>query len=256
MLEQVQGKIEELQKVQAEEYYKKKESDLRSWGLVSKKENGKVTPIIVTDEEYAALIKASNGVSKTSRNSIAVLLNALSIATIVVAAIAGIVLEALVDELSFVYMSVAFVIGIVFAAVLKGVSEAIRLLQQIVDDKPIKAPTEAMRKTDVPKPERIVTVQNPATQQSVVIEEQPIIYHQTSQPALAPQPAPQPMQQMPYQAPYQPQYQPSYQPPYQPQYQPQYQQPTMPPQHQPGYSTQRFEESYEIKDPSGAPFGE
>ena len=249
MLEQVQAKIEELQKVQAEEYYKKKEADLRSWGLVSKKENGKVTPIIVTDEEYSALIKASNGVSKTSRNSIAVLLNALSIATIVISVIAGIVLEALIDELSIVYMSLAFIIGIIFAAVLKGVSEAIRLLQQIIDDKPIKAPTEVMRKTEAPKPERIVTIQNPATQQSVVIEEQPIIYQHTPQPA----PAPQPIQQ-PYQTPYQTQYQPQYQPPYQPQYQPQYQQPMQQPQYQPGYSTKRFEENYEIKDNS--PFGE
>lgn len=240
MLEQVQAKIEELQKAQAEEYYKKKESDLRSWGLVSKKENGKVTPIIVTDEEYNALIKASNGVGKVGRNSIAVLLNALSIATIVVAAISGIVLEVLIDELSFVYMSLAFIIGIVFAAVLKGVSEAIRLLQQIIDDKPIKAPTEATRKTDVPKPERIVTVQNPATQQPVIIEEQPIIYQQTAQPA----PAQQPMQQMPYPPQYQQPYPPQYQPPYQPQYQPQYQQPP----YQPGYSTQRFEGNYEIKD--------
>ena len=250
MLEQVQAKIEELQKAQAEEYYKKKEADLRSWGLVSKKENGKVTPIIVTDEEYNALIKASNRVSKTSRNSIAVVLNALSIATIVVAAIAGIVLEALIDELSIVYMSLAFIIGIIFAAVLKGISEAIRLLQQIIDDKPIKAPTEAMRKTDVPRPERIVTVQNPATQQSVVIEEQPMIYQHTPQPA----PAPQPMQQMPYQAPYQPQYQPQYQQPYQAPYQPQYQQPVPQPQYQPGYSAQHFEENYEIKD--NAPFGD
>ena len=148
MLEQVELKIQELQKVQAEEYYKKKEEDLRSWGLVSKKEGGKVTPLVVTDEEYDALIKASNGVGKSGRNSIAIVLNALSIAVIVVAAIAGFVLEALADELGFVYMSISFVIGIVFAAVLKGVAEAVRLLQQIVDDKPIRIPTEAARKTE------------------------------------------------------------------------------------------------------------
>ena len=251
MLEQVQAKIEELQKAQAEEYYKKKESDLRSWGLVSKKENGKVTPIIVTDEEYDALIKASNGVGKIGRNSISVLLNALSIATIVVSLIAGFVLEALVDDLSFVYMSLAFVVGIVFAAVLKGVAEAIRLLQQLVDDKPLKAPTEAHRRTQAPKPDRIVSVQNPATQQSVIIEE---IYQQAPQPVPqpAPQPVPQPMPQMPYP----PQYPPQYQPPYQPQYQPPYQQAPYQPQYQPGYTSQRFEENYEIKDNSPMQFGE
>ncbi|MBO7320145.1 MAG: hypothetical protein J6V06_09040, partial [Clostridia bacterium] len=120
MLEQVELKIQELQKAQADEYYKKKEEDLRSWGLVSKKENGKVTPLVVTDEEYDALIKASNGVGKSGRNTIAVLLNALAIAVIVVAVIAGFVLEALSDDLGFVYMSIAFVVGLVFAAVLKG----------------------------------------------------------------------------------------------------------------------------------------
>ena len=251
MLEQVQAKIEELQKAQAEEYYKKKESDLRSWGLVSKKENGKVTPIIVTDEEYDALIKASNGVGKIGRNSISVLLNALSIATIVVSLIAGFVLEALVDDLSFVYMSLAFVVGIVFAAVLKGVAEAIRLLQQLVDDKPLKAPTEAQRRTQAPKPDRIVSVQNPATQQSVIIEE---IYQQAPQPV--PQPAPQPVPQPVPQMPYPPQYPPQYQPPYQPQYQPPYQQAPYQPQYQPGYTSQRFEENYEIKDNSPMQFGE
>ena len=252
MLEQVQAKIEELQKVQAEEYYKKKEADLRSWGLVSKKENGKVTPIIVTDEEYDALIKASNGVGKVGRNSISVLLNALSVATIVISVIAGFVLETLVDELSFVYMSLVFVVGIIFAAVLKGVAEAIRLLQQLVDDKPLKAPTEAARKTQAPKPERIVSVTNPAAQQPIIVEE---VYQQMPQPVQ--QPAPQPMQQMPYQ----PVYQPQYQPPYPPQYQPQYQQPMQQPQYQPQYPqaeypSQRFEGNYEIKDNSPMQFGE
>ena len=243
MLEQVQAKIDELHKAQAEEYYKKKEEDLRAWGLVSKKENGKVTPIIVTDEEYDALIKASNGVGNVGRNSISMLLNILSIAVVVVAAIAGIVLEVLTDDLSFVYMSLAFVIGIIFAAILKGVAEAVRLLQQLVDEKPIKIPTDAARKAATPKPERVISVQNPATQQTVIIEEQPIVYQQVPQPV--PQPAPQPVQQVPYQqAPYQPQYQqPMQQAPYQPQY-------------QPGYTAQRFDHNYEIQDNSPRQFGE
>ena len=251
MLEQVQAKIDELHKAQAEEYYKKKEEDLRAWGLVSKKENGKVTPIIVTDEEYDALIKASNGVGNVGRNSISMLLNILSIAVVVVAAIAGIVLEVLTDDLSFVYMSLAFVIGIIFAAILKGVAEAVRLLQQLVDEKPIKIPTDAARKAAVPKPERVISVQNPATQQTVIIEEQPIVYQQVPQPV--PQPAPQPVQQVPYQqAPYQPQYQ----APYQPQYQQPMQQAPYQPQYQPGYTAQRFDHNYEIQDNSPRQFGE
>ena len=218
MLEQVQAKIQELQKIQAEEYYKKKEADLRSWGLVSKKENGKTTPLVVTDDEYKALIKASNGVGKSGRNGIAVMLNAIAIAVIVVAAIAGFVLESLSAELGFVYMSLCFVVGIVLAAILKGVAEAVRLLQQIIDEKPIEAPTEATRRTDVPKPQRVMTVPTPDVQQGVVMQEQAIAYQQPVMPQPIQQVPYQPVmyQQVPYQAvPQQPVYQ---QAPYQPQY--------------------------------------
>lgn len=245
MLEQVQAKIEELQKIQAEEYYKKKEADLRAWGLVAKKENGKVTPIIVTDEEYNALIKASNGVGKSGRNSVAVLLNALAIAVIVVAAIAGFVLESLSAELGFVYMSICFVVGIVFAALLKGVAEAVRLLQQIIDEKPVQAPTEVTRRTDVPKPQKVVAVPTGDLQQGFVVQEQTVVYQQPPQPV--PQPAPQPMQQVPYQP---VMYQ---QVPYQavPQ-QPVYQQ--VP--YQPQYSVNPFEESFPPQDNAPRQFGD
>ena len=222
MLEQVQAKINELQKLQAEEYYKKKEADLREWGLVAKKENGKTTPIVVTDEEYNALIKASNGVGKSGRNSVAVLLNALSLSVVVVAAIAGFVLESLSDELGFVYMSLCFVVGIVFAALLKGVAEAVRLIQQLIDEKPIQAPTEVARRTDVAVPHKVMAVPGGEFQQGVAVQEQTVVYHQVPQSAPQ-QPA---YQQIPYQpvmyqqAPYQgiPQ-QPVYQQvPYQPTY--------------------------------------
>lgn len=241
MLEQVQAKIAELQKIQAEEYYKKKEADLRAWGLVAKKENGKVTPIIVTDEEYNALIKASNGVGKSGRNSIAVLLNALSIGVIVVAAIAGFVLESLSAELGFVYMSLCFVVGIVFAAILKGVAEAVRLLQQIIDEKPIQAPTEVARRTDVPKPQKVVTVPTTELQQGFVVQEQTVVYQQPTQGV------PQPMPQMPYQP---VMYQ---QVPYQPVPQQQvYQQP----QYQPQFSAHPFEDSFPAQDNAPRQFGD
>ena len=253
MLEQVELKIQELQKAQAEEYYKKKEADLRSWGLVSKKENGKVTPIVITDEEYDALIKASNGVGASGRNGIAVLLNALAVSVIVVAAIAGFVLESLSDELGFVYMSLSFVIGIVFAAILKGVAEAVRLLQQLVDDKPIRIPTEAARRTEtVVKPQRVVAVSTPNAQQPIVVQEQAIVYQQAPQ-QVAPQQVapqqqiPQPMYQpvMYQQVPYQPMPQ---QAPQQPQYQP--------PVPQTEYASQRFEESYHVQENAPMQFGE
>lgn len=246
MLEQVELKIQELQKAQAEEYYKKKEADLRTWGLVSKKENGKTTPLVVTDQEYDALIKASNGVGRSGRNSIAVLLNALAVAVIVVAVIAGFVLEALSDELGFVYMSIVFVAGIVLAAILKGVAEAVRLLQQIVDDKPIRIPTEAARKTEnAAKPQRVVAVQTPDTQNPIVVQEQTVAYQQTPQQVPQPMPMYQPYmyyQPVPVQGVPQPQAQqpaPQYQAPYQPE-----------------YSSQRFEESFPNQDNSPMQFGE
>lgn len=245
MLEQVELKIQELQKAQAEEYYKKKEADLRSWGLVSKKENGKVTPLVITDEEYDALIKASNGVGKSGRNTIAVLLNALAIAVILVSVIAGFVLETLADELGFVYMSLSFVIGIVFAAILKGVAEAVRLLQQLVDEKPIRIPTEAARKTEAAvKPQRVVAVSTPNVQQPIVVQEQAFTYQQVPQQPVVPQPVYQPV--MYQQVPYQPM-------PQQVPQQPQYQQPVAP---QPEYSSQRFEESFPVQDNAPLQFGE
>ena len=248
MLEQVELKIQELEKAQAEEYYKKKEADLRTWGLVSKKENGKTTPLVVTDQEYDALIKASNGVGRSGRNSIAVLLNALAIAVIVVAVIAGFVLEALSDELGFVYMSIAFVIGLVFAAILKGVAEAVRLLQQIVDEKPIRIPTEAARKTEnAAKPQRVVAVSTPDTQNPIVVQEQTIAYQQAPQPMPQQMPQPQPM----------PVYQPYmyYQPvPVQSVPQPVSQQPQAP--YQPDFSSQRFEETCPVQENAPMQFGE
>lgn len=244
MLEQVELKMQELQKAQAEEYYKKKESDLRSWGLVSKKEGGKVTPLVVTDEEYDALIKASNGVGKSGRNSIAALLNALAVAVIVVAVIAGFVLEALVDELGFVYMSISFVIGIVFAAILKGVAEAVRLLQQLVDDKPLRIPTEAARKTEAAaKPQRVVAVSTPNVQQPVVVQEQAFVYQQIPQQPVT-QPVYQPM--MYQQVPYQPV--PVQNIPQQPQYQP--------PVPQSEYISKRFEESCPVQNNAPMQFGD
>ena len=243
MLEQVQAKINELQKLQAEEYYKKKEADLREWGLVAKKENGKTTPIIVTDEEYNALIKASIGVGKSGRNGVAVLLNALSLSVIVVSAIAGFVLESLSDELGFVYMSLCFVVGIVLAAILKGVAEAVRLLQQIIDEKPIQAPTEAARRTDVPKPQKVVAVSGNDLQQGVTVQDQTVVYHQV----------PQPMPQAPYQ---QPMYQ---QPVYQqmPYQQPAPQQPApVQAPYQPTYSSYPFEETYGSQDNAPMQFGD
>ena len=61
MLEQVELKIQELQKAQAEEYYKKKEADLRSWGLVSKKEKVKLPNLVEFKKEYLGKFNSFDG---------------------------------------------------------------------------------------------------------------------------------------------------------------------------------------------------
>ena len=149
MLEQVEKKIEELKKVQAREYYKKKDADLDAWGLTSRKEGNKNILIIVTNEEYEALIKASNGVGDTSRNKTSRLLNWISLVVLILGAIAGGVVLAVSESMGFVYFSLAVVVAGVLAALLKGVSEAINLLQQIIDTKPVETPEYSEEELDL-----------------------------------------------------------------------------------------------------------
>lgn len=142
MLEQVENKILELKKTQAEEYYKRKDADLQAWGLTYKTDGNKVTPIIVTDEEYEALIKASNGVDRVGRNPFAKALNILSYIAASIGAVAGAVVAGLSDELAFVYFTLCLIAGLAVAITFKGMAEIIRLLQQIIDSKPNEKPED------------------------------------------------------------------------------------------------------------------
>lgn len=155
MLEQVELKIQELKKLQTEEYYKKKDADLQAWGLTEKKENGKVTPIIVTDDEYEALIKASNGVNTVgSRNTVAKVLNVIALMTIAIGFIAGFALMTLSDSsLGFVYFSISLIAALLLAAIFMGLSEAIKLLQQLIDRKTPEKPDEAPVAQQQPQPQ-------------------------------------------------------------------------------------------------------
>lgn len=135
MLEQVENKINELKTQQKEEYYKKKDADLVAWGLVDERKSSKGIPLIVTDEEYEALIDASNGVGMTSRNHMVNILNVASLAIIALGIIVGFVLMQFHDEMGFVYLSASVFISVILALVFRGLSEAIRLLQQLLDMK-------------------------------------------------------------------------------------------------------------------------
>lgn len=143
MLEQVENKIQELKKLRAEEYYKKKDADLKAWGLTTKVDGKKVTPIIVTDEEYEELVKASNGVGKVGRNAVANLLNILSVVILVIGCIVGIVVADLNTDFSVVGFSLTVVISAIVAVIFRGIAEAIRLLQQLIDGRTLERPDPA-----------------------------------------------------------------------------------------------------------------
>lgn len=139
MLEQVENKIRELKKQQKDEYYRKKDADLIQWGLTSSKSGNKTTPLVVTDEEYEALIDASNGVGMPARNTVAKVLNVTAVAIVTIGVIAGFLLFSFIEESGVFYCLGAVAISVVVALLFRGVAEAIHLLQQLVDAKDIEA---------------------------------------------------------------------------------------------------------------------
>ncbi len=187
MLQQVESKLQELNKKKAEQYYKKKESDLEIWGLTAKKGE---PPIIVSDEEYDALVKASNGLS--SRNGVAVLLNIVAITTLIFSLIGAFLIYILADSSGLFYAVSVIICGIIFATILGGLSEAVKLLQQLIDDKPIDVPNEFKHKQQPPQS---------ATYQQPVMYQQPVYQTPVYQPPVYTQP---PVYQQQYQAPQQP----------------------------------------------------
>lgn len=176
MLEQVEMKIQELSKQQKEEYYKRKDADLYRWGLVSK-DNGKgrkATPLIVTDEEYEALIDASSTAGSSGRNTVANVMNVTSIAVVVLGFILGVVLGKFYDELGFVCVSASLLGSVLLGLLFRGIGEAIRLLQQILDMKTTEKVKRARRRAAKQFPET-----QPVTSQSFYSQQpQQVTYQQ------------------------------------------------------------------------------
>lgn len=146
MLEQVENKIQELKKLRAEEYYKKKDADLKAWGLTTKVDGKKVTPIIVTDDEYEELVKASNGVGKVGRNPIANMLNVLAWLILFIGAVAGSVAAALSEGYAVIAFTVSVIIAAIIAVIFMGLAEAIKLLQQLIDGRTLEKPDPSLAK--------------------------------------------------------------------------------------------------------------
>lgn len=138
MLEQVESKIQQLKQQQTQEYYKKKEDDLLEWGLTNSKNGKKSIPLIITDEEYEALIEASAGLKSSSRNKTATLLNVFSVAILAIGLILAIVFYIFSQDLKLIYFSVTLGASILVALIFRGLAEAIRLLQQLIDEKRIE----------------------------------------------------------------------------------------------------------------------
>ncbi len=130
MITQVENKVKEIKALKRKEYYKQKDTDLQNWGIAKEGKGKKATPIVITDEEYENLIKLSNGVGKTGRNTVAIALNKASVFTLVICALIAIVSLISGANVGFIACSVA---GFGFALTFKGLSEAVRLLQQILD---------------------------------------------------------------------------------------------------------------------------
>ena len=173
MSERVDLKIQELKRIQAEEYYKKKDADLYAWELTEKNEKGKEVPITISDEEYEALISASNGVNMlASRNNVAKALNVVAVATIVIGFIVGFALMTFAENgFGFGYLSITMLISVLMAAMFWGLAEAIKLLQQLIDGKtherpsadyqPAARPQAPVQTAVQPQPAMQIPVQQP-----------------------------------------------------------------------------------------------
>lgn len=133
MLDQVEDKIRELEKMQRDEYNNMKKADLEQWGLTTRKAGGKNAPLVVTDEEYEALVKASNGVGMPSRNPVSKMLNVAALCVLSLGIIVGFALLNFVNEIGWIYLIVSVLIGVILSLIFRGLSEAIRLLQQLAD---------------------------------------------------------------------------------------------------------------------------
>lgn len=143
MNERVELKIQELKRIQSEEYSKKKDNDLFAWGLTERDATGKEIPVTISDEEYEALIVAANNVNTVaSRNSVAKALNVVAVCTIVVGFIIGFALMTFAESSKILYISISMLISFLIAAMFWGLAEAIKLLQQLIDRKVPERPRD------------------------------------------------------------------------------------------------------------------
>lgn len=191
MSERVDLKIQELKRIQSEEYYKKKDADLYAWELTERNEKGKEVPITISDEEYEALIAASSGVNMlASRNNVAKALNVVAVATIVIGFIVGFAIMTFTEtNFGFGYLSITMLISLLMAAMFWGLAEAIKLLQQILDGKTRERPSAEYQPAAQPQAAAQIPVQ-PVAQVPVQapVARAPYPGYVQAQPVAQPQP--------------------------------------------------------------------
>lgn len=193
MTERVDLKIQELKRIQSEEYYKKKDADLFAWGLTERDASGKEVPIAITDEEYEELIIAANGVNTVaSRNGVAKALNVVAVCTIVVGFIVGFALMTFAESSKIAYISISMLISILIAFMFWGLAEAIKLLQQLIDRKVPDRPAEAPKPAQQPR-----AAAQPQTQYQVTYTTATPPFVQMNPQQMGYQPVQMPQQQVP-----------------------------------------------------------
>lgn len=150
MLVQVEQKLQKLEHDRNENYYNKKTEDLLQWGLARKGKKGEEIPIIVTDEEYEALLSAQRKLRLSGKNKIANVLNVFSVLVIALCIVAGATAWILSEQLGFIWFSLFVFGGILFSVLFKGISEVISLLQDLaVKEKDQNQKAEKTNKKDV-----------------------------------------------------------------------------------------------------------
>ncbi len=136
MIEPVERKIQELNLQKKDALKKQKKANLIRWGFDGKKKNKRDIPVVLTDEEYEAVLEADKSLSSTAKsdkNLMANILFFMGIAAIVIGIVTGIVLIQLVKDVAFIYLTLSVVIGVLVGFIFFGLSEVIKLLQQLID---------------------------------------------------------------------------------------------------------------------------
>lgn len=136
MIEPVERKIQEINLKKKKALKKQRDENLMRWGFDGRKKSKNDIPLILTDEEYEAILEADKSYGaavKTDKNSLANLLFIFAIAAIVIGIVAGAVLYQIVADIGFIYFTISTIFGIMLSVIFFALAEVIKLLQQLID---------------------------------------------------------------------------------------------------------------------------